>query len=340
MNVEKRVMNDNDSTKGQPQRPVLGVEVEDEPLPPPFDAAPVSPVPESAPETAKVSLQSVLATLVAKMKGAWLAISLGIGAAVAAALAVQFQGHIERIEQNIAQHQQELVACQEQTKKELALLAETKVAAQQVEETRAQMEQAAVDCDKARAEYRELAPLRYNSLPFDELMARGQSTVRQLEVQIEDLDTRKGLYLPPEKLTTKQLRERAAYLKKYVELYLRARTIGCTVVLHRMCADVVEHYACGMQRAESSEVAQLLDRAYTRERVHASYRLHALGFNGLTVELVSEVTVPGLEPQWSKETWKMNEAGAIVRWAETLSSGEPPTLSQGFCRVKCKTLMK
>jgi len=326
--------------------PLPPYELEDEPLPPHFEidedaeddaALPASPAPvlpsaPPAPEEEKTATAVRLPA--AKKEGTGLMIGLGLGVAVAVGLALQFQSNIGRYEQKNQQLQQELAEYRQATKLQQNLIAETKLASQQVEEAEARVEQLKVERASIREEYTQLAPLRYNSVPLSELMDRAQAACRTLEEQLADLDARMLLYLPPEKLSAEQLQERDTYLKKYAGLYLRARSIGCTAILYRMCAPTLEHYAFNMQPTSASNVANLLDNVFRKERIHSSYRLKALGYNGLRVELVSEVTTADQSLRWSKEIWLLNENGEIMRWNEILSTGDQPSISQGYHIVK------
>ena len=320
--------------------------LDDEPLPPHFEIdedaeddaarpAPPAPVLPSAPPAPEEEKTATAVRLpAAKKEGTGLMIGLGLGVAVAVGLALQFQSNIGRYEQKNQQLRQELAEYLQATKLQQNLIAETKLASQQVEEAEARVEQLKAERASIREEYTQLAPLRYNSVPLSELMDRAQAACRTLEEQLADLDARMLLYLPPEKLSAEQLQERDTYLKKYAGLYLRARSIGCTAILYRMCAPTLEHYAFNMQPTSASNVANLLDNVFRKERIHSSYRLKALGYHGLRVELVSEVTTADQSLRWSKEIWLLNENGEIMRWNEILSTGVQPSISQGYHIVK------
>lgn len=315
------------------------MEEEEEPLPAPFEMAPPPPAPADAEEEAEE--EEELGYMPppppppspTRKKGNGIVITLSVVAFFAFMLGIQWQGNKSKTEEKLAQLQEELAQQQEITADKKDTLAKAELLQKKIEEGKATREALMAESKENRNYIMELQQIIRSGRTATNEIERIQKSMAELEGHLADLERRISLYLPPDQLTDEKRKERDEQLKKLVCTYLKARSIGCTIVMEKMCANRLQHHANAMNMTYASRVAGVMDSEYKSYSGRRVYKPCALAYNGVRVELLSEVTSPGSPNQWCREWWTFNEEGFIIRWDERITTGNQPALSEGYRTV-------
>ena len=312
-------------------------EAEEEPLPPapPAEEAEEEPLPPAPPveEDVDTFIPPPPPPPAPQKKGNGPIIAMSVVTVFALMLGFQWQGNINRVNADVQKQQSELTEQQEQTKIHTDVLNKAEQLKKEIEEKTAKNEAICAEGRKAEEERDALRQILRSGRSVSHEMERLQADCEKMENLINNLDSRIAYYLPPEQLSAEKLRERDEYLRRLACTYLRARTIGCTILIKKMCANRLRHHLNAMQMTYADRVAGAMDsefKGYSGKRMFSPI---SLAYSGVRVEVLSEVTSPGKPKQWCKECWTFNEEGEIIRWEEHLTSGAQPALSEKFRHI-------
>lgn len=310
-------------------------EEESEPLPASFEMVPPPPAPEEEIEEEEPNYMPPPPPppCPAQKKGNGIVITLSVVALFALMLGIQWQGNKSRAESKLVQLQEELAQQQKKTKEKSDTLDKAERLQKKIEEGETAREALMADSKESRNYIMELQQIIRSGRTASGEIEKVQKSMAELEGTLADLERRISLYLPPNQLTEEKLKERDAQLKKLACTYLKARSIGCTTIMEKMCANRLQHHANAMNMTYASRVAGVMDSEYKSYSGRRMYKPCTLAYNGVRVELVSEVITPGSPNQWCREWWTFNEDGFIIRWDERITTGKQPTMSEGYRTV-------
>lgn len=110
-----------------------------------------------------------------------------------------------------------------------------------------------------------------------------------------------------------------------------SRAIDNVDVLKSMFADELDYQYIKGKRASRSEVIADIEDGWNKWPTR-SYDLLVAGRNGKTVEVIYSYSLSNYEIKkeakgFTKETWILNTHGKIVKWRESISKKEIPSLS-------------
>ncbi|MBQ3240208.1 MAG: hypothetical protein IJB00_03390, partial [Akkermansia sp.] len=264
-----------------------------------------------------------------RKKGTGVAVLLGVAAFIAAAVGFQIQGRVIEQEKEQADLNTQIAKANDRLNCALEELREMEKTEKLIAESESRYKELREESQTLQNEHNEL---NYYSATgqLERDLSRLQDSITVLEQQSAEYDRLLELYLTPSELPEEKLKQRDTDLLKMAALYTEARRKGAWNILRFMYADNIAHPKSGNSPRRASNVLQ----AQRTSDTAFSYKLSAVGYSGVKVELILKSEA---DNSVLKEIWTLNEAGRISRIKEEVGSSDRQSLSEGFRNITIPT---